>query len=286
MSGTIAVAGRRRRPTARRSPAAGARRRETAVGPPNESTTANAWPVSRSALSPAIGDDVAEAVDGAERAAVGRVVAAHGVDGALRRHDEQLVAAHGEATEHGVALRRRASPTPAACGAASGAAHDAAARRPERRDADERRRRRRRTRTTSSPARRRWRSSTCRRRRSRTWTSICDQPTMTCTSSHAPSGEIVTSATPAGRGAPPTRRGRPPSGSPSTWWWTVRWYWSPGGVAGVGEAGAVGLPRHAARPGRRDGLAAVGAVGGVEHAQDGVLAAGLARADGDERPVG
>ena len=57
-------------------------------------------------------------------------------------------------------------------------------------------------------------------------------------------------------------------------------------VAGVGEARAVGLPRHAARPGRRDGLAAVGAVGGVEHPEDGVLAAGLARADGDERAVG
>ena len=59
-----------------------------------------------------------------------------------------------------------------------------------------------------------------------------------------------------------------------------------GGIAGVGEAGAVGLPRHAARPRRRDRLAAIGAVGGVEHAQDGVLAAGLARADGDERAVG
>ena len=57
-------------------------------------------------------------------------------------------------------------------------------------------------------------------------------------------------------------------------------------VAGVGEAGAVGLPGHAARPGVGDRLAEVAAVVAGEHAQHGVLRPALARADGDERAVG
>ena len=56
-------------------------------------------------------------------------------------------------------------------------------------------------------------------------------------------------------------------------------------ISGVREPGAVGLPRHAARPGVGDRLAAITAVGGVEHPQDGVLAAAFARADGDERAI-
>ena len=45
--------------------------RQTLVGAPNESTTAKARPVSRSAVDAGDGDDVAEAVDDAERRAVG-----------------------------------------------------------------------------------------------------------------------------------------------------------------------------------------------------------------------
>jgi hypothetical protein len=58
------------------------------------------------------------------------------------------------------------------------------------------------------------------------------------------------------------------------------------GIAGVGEPGAVGLPRHAAGPGGGDRLAPVGAVAGIEDAEHGVLAAALAGADRDEGAVG
>ena len=58
------------------------------------------------------------------------------------------------------------------------------------------------------------------------------------------------------------------------------------GVAGVGEAGAVGQPRHRRGPGVGDGVGEQRAGGDVEHPQRRALVAAGGGAEGDERAVG
>ena len=198
--------------------------------------------------SPATATTIAEPVDDAVRRAVGGV-AAHGVDGVLRRHDPHLVARARSGWESTAAPSATSVSHVVGSVASERHTHEAAARRLERRDADERLAVGGELERRSSPRRRRSPCVHSSRRADRGGGRRSGlQPTSTCTSSHRPSGESATSGHACGSGWSAQTTGSSRQSSPSRWWWTVRWYWSPCGIAGVEEARAVGLPRHAAGP--------------------------------------
>ena len=227
---TAVAAPARRRPTrgavaARR---AGRGRATATVGAPNESTTANASPVSRSAVSPVTATTSprpSTSPSGRRR----RVVAPHGVDGSTaspRRAARRPRTARPPSTASPSA---RASPTPAACGAASGARTTRPRERPERRDADERgavggERERRRGLLAGDGGRPRpgGRSQQVDVDPRPADHDVHEQPR--AVRRHRDGRPRLRVG-----GASAHTTGSSSHASPSTWWCTVRWYWSPAG---------------------------------------------------------